>query len=87
MSALAGKTIELYDAGIKALTDVLGDEDAQAFLKLWRGIPGADFNKWLNEQPQKSPGELKAEIMRLQAARVDVDRYVDTMATAEAVGA
>jgi hypothetical protein len=66
MSAYLGKPYELRAAGIKALQDVLGYEDAQEFLTLWRGIPGSDFNKWLNEQPQKSLEEWEAEIMRMQ---------------------
>jgi len=66
MNAYLGKPYELRAAGVKALQDALGDEAAEEFLTLWRGIPGADFNKWLNEQPQKSPEEVEAEIMRLQ---------------------
>jgi len=66
MSAYFGKPDVLKEAGVKALQDALGDEDAQEFLTLWRGIPGADFNKWLNEQPQKSADEMEAEIIRLQ---------------------
>lgn len=66
MSAYLGKPFELKAAGVKALQDVLGYEDAQAFLTLWRGTPGADFNKWLKEQPQKSLEEWEADIMRMQ---------------------
>lgn len=66
MSAYLGKPDVLREVGVKVLQDALGDEDAQKFLTLWRGIPGADFNKWLNEQPQKSADEIEAEIIRLQ---------------------
>jgi len=66
MNAYLGKPDELREVGVRALQDALGDETAQEFLKLWRGTPGADFNKWLNEQPQKSADEMEAEIIRLQ---------------------
>jgi hypothetical protein len=67
MNAYLGKPDELREVGVRALQDALGDETALEFLKLWRGTPGADFNKWLNEQPQKSADEIEAEIMRIQA--------------------
>jgi hypothetical protein len=66
MSALASKPFELRKAGVKALMTTLGDEDAQAFLKLWRGTPGKDFNKWLNEQPEKSLDETLAEVFAIE---------------------
>jgi hypothetical protein len=66
MSALASKSFELRKAGVKALMATLGDEDAQAFLKLWRGTPGKDFNKWLNEQPEKSMEETLAEVFAIE---------------------
>ena len=69
MGALANKPIELRMAGVRALMDALGDDDAREFLELWRGIPGADFNKWLNAQPEKSLEELEEEIMRAQQTR------------------
>jgi hypothetical protein len=57
---------ELRDAGIRALTDVLGGVNAQEFLMQWRGIPGRDFTKWLNEQPKQSHDEVMADIRRAQ---------------------
>jgi hypothetical protein len=71
MGALANKPIELRMAGVRALMDALGDDDARQFLELWRGIPGADFNKWLNAQPEKSLEELEEEIMQAQQTRAN----------------
>jgi hypothetical protein len=68
MSAFEGRPYELRKAGVMALKNALGDEDAGEFLELWRGIPGADFNKWLNSRPEKSLEELEEEIMRTQDA-------------------
>ncbi|GBU23299.1 hypothetical protein R80B4_03216 [Fibrobacteres bacterium R8-0-B4] len=46
------------------MIDGLGYDDAQEFLKLWRGTPGRDFNRWLNEQPQKTVEEAAASADR-----------------------
>ena len=73
MGALASKPLELRMAGVRALMTALGDEDAREFLELWRGIPGADFNKWLNAQPEKSLEELEEEIMRMQEEDADFE--------------
>jgi hypothetical protein len=80
MNTTYANPYDLRAAGVKALQDVLGVENAQEFLELWRGIPGADFNKWLNEQPEKGMDEIEKEIMRLQEAEESIRR-------AEAVGA
>jgi len=68
MSVTYANPYDLREAGVKALQDALGDDNAQEFLTLWRGIPGADFNKWLNEQPDIGMDEMEKEIMRLQEA-------------------
>jgi len=80
MSVTYPNPYDLRAAGVKALQDVLGDDDAQEFLELWRGIPGWDFNKWLNEQPEKGIDEMEKEIMRLQEA-------TESIRLAEMVGA
>jgi hypothetical protein len=60
MSATYPNSYDLRAAGVKVLIDGLGYDDAQEFLKLWRGTPGRDFNQWLNEQPQKTVDEAVA---------------------------
>ncbi len=74
MSTTYQNPYDLRAAGVRALQDVLGYENAQEFLELWRGTPGADFNKWLNEQPEKSMDEIEEEIMLLQEAKEMVRR-------------
>jgi len=87
MSATYPNPYDLRAAGVSALMTALGSGDAQEFLTLWRGIPGADFNKWLNEQPEKSLSELEAEIMRTQAENAAVGRHAGKMVCAKRVSA
>jgi len=87
MSATYPNPYDLRAAGVKALMTALGNDDAQEFLTLWRGIPGADFNKWLNEQPEKSLNELEVEIMRTQAENAATGRYADKIVRAKRVSA
>jgi len=87
MSALASKPIELRIAGVKALMDVLGDADAQAFLKLWRGTPGRDFNRWLKAQPEKSLEEALEDFTKTAEADITSGEFANKIADAETVGA
>jgi hypothetical protein len=65
MSVTYPNSYDLRAAGVKVLTEGLGYDDAQEFLKLWRGTPGRDFNKWLNEQPPKTVEEVIASANRV----------------------
>jgi hypothetical protein len=58
---------EVYVAGIRALTDALGRDGAEVFMRRSAGIPGRDFAKWLSEQPETSDEEFEAEIARIMA--------------------
>jgi len=62
MNAFRGKPYELRKAGVKALQDALGCEDATEFLESWRNTPGDEFNKWLSEQPKRPKDETDEEI-------------------------
>jgi hypothetical protein len=60
--------------GMRALTDALGYDDAQAFLTQYSGT--GDIVKLLRELPEPSHEELMADIYRLQNDRArGSDRY------------
>jgi hypothetical protein len=91
MSATYPNSYDLRAAGVKVLIDGLGYDDAQEFLKLWRGTPGRDFNQWLNEQPQKTVEEAIASANRIggsdAAKRIFADKIrITNTATADKVG-
>ena len=65
-------SVELHMAGMKALDDALGHDNAQAFLKQCRGTPGWDYTKWRKEQPEPSPEYVETGIMKAATeARAD----------------
>jgi hypothetical protein len=59
--------IELRKAGMKALVNAIGHDNAQEFVRRCRGTPGWDFGQWLNEQPEPTDDAFFAEIERAQA--------------------
>ncbi|GBU20984.1 hypothetical protein R80B4_00871 [Fibrobacteres bacterium R8-0-B4] len=64
--------VELHIAGMKALDDALGHNNAQTFLKQCRGTPGRDYTKWRKEQPEPSTEEVETGIANAAAtARTD----------------
>ena len=60
---------DLRLAGLKALDDALGHDNAEKFLRQCRGRPGWDYTKWRQEQPDLPPGEMLAGILQIQAER------------------
>ncbi|MDR2591704.1 MAG: hypothetical protein LBC59_02720 [Chitinispirillales bacterium] len=58
--------IELRKAGVKALIDVLGYENAHAFLNENYGTPGRDYTKWRSEQPERPIDDVVADVLKLQ---------------------
>ena len=59
--------IEIRKVGMKALTDALGDDDAQAFLGMFRGT--GDFTKDRHKYNPTTHEEIVAGIMKIQDAR------------------
>jgi tetratricopeptide (TPR) repeat protein len=45
---------------------------------VWRGTPGKDFNKWLNEQPEKSLDETLAEVFAMEEEDVANGVFAET---------
>ncbi|MDR3011731.1 MAG: hypothetical protein LBU70_00755 [Chitinispirillales bacterium] len=56
--------IEIRETGLKALNDALGQDNAQAFLRQFRGT--GDFTKDRHEWNPKTPEEIAAGILRAQ---------------------
>ena len=62
----ASNPIELRKAGLRALSNALGYEGAQEFMKLSFGGSG-DFTKEKYERPERSFEEVTAELLKLDA--------------------